>query len=156
MTPTSYIYTCASLAQVPPIKGFALWENFFSFEICCLHYILPMVIFWFLKIFLHNQSNDQNVIRRDEEISLFLLPKNGDIRWWAVFDHGQKFCKNNFVLDTILRSGLNSDGFLTSFNLSKKDLKFWPTNQIVRLHYLNLNFTCIFLNAEEVKKRWLF
>ena len=70
-----YIYTCASLAQVAPIRCFALWENFFSFEICCLHYILPMSIFWFLKIFLHNQSNDQNVIRRDEEISLVFVTK---------------------------------------------------------------------------------
>ena len=70
-----YIYTCASLAQVPPIRCFALWENFFSFEICCLHYMFPIGIFLFLNIFLHNQSNDQNVIRRDEEISLVFVTK---------------------------------------------------------------------------------
>ena len=111
--------------------------------------ILCLISFFTINLMTKMWSDEMKKFR------WFLLPKNGDMRWWVVFDHGQKFCKNNFVLDTILRSGLDSDSFLTSFNLSKKDLKFWPTNQIVRLHYLNLNFTCMFLNAEEVKKRWL-
>ena len=60
-----------------------------------------------------------------------LLPKICDMRWWAVFDHGEKNWKSNFVLDPILRFGQKSEPFLSHFELWKKvevlipQLKSW-------------------------------
>ena len=60
----SYIYTShytfwTQISRRPTIL--ALWANFFHFEICRLHDFFRIPIFAFSKIFLHNQSNDQNV-----------------------------------------------------------------------------------------------
>ena len=60
----SYIYTShyTFWTQISPgPTALALWANFFRFEICCLHDFFQITIFAFSKIFLHNQSNDQNV-----------------------------------------------------------------------------------------------
>ena len=60
----SYIYTShyTFWTQIyPGPTALALWANFFRFEICCLHDFFQIPIFVFSKIFLHNQSNDQNV-----------------------------------------------------------------------------------------------
>ena len=60
-----------------------------------------------------------------------LLPKICDMRWWAVFDHGEKNWKSNFVLDPILRFGQKSETVLSHFELWKKvevlnpQLKSW-------------------------------
>ena len=58
-----------------------------------------------------------------------LLPKICDMRWWAVFDHGEKNWKSNFVLDPILRFGQKSETVLSHFELWKKGWSFKPATE---------------------------
>ena len=74
-----------------------------------------------------------------------LLPKICDMRRWAVFDHGQKKWKSNFVLDLILHFGQKSEPFLSHFELWKKGWSFKPATEKLNLKYLNFNNHLLFL-----------
>ena len=74
-----------------------------------------------------------------------LLPKICDMRRWAVFDHGQKKWKSNFVLDPILHFGRKSEPFLSHFELWKKGWSFKPATEKLNLKYLNFNKRLLFL-----------
>ena len=74
-----------------------------------------------------------------------LLPKICDMRWWAVFDHGEKNWKSNFVLDPILRFGQKSEPFLSHFELWKKGWSFKPAIDQLNLKYLMSNNLFSFL-----------
>ena len=68
-----------------------------------------------------------------------LLPKICDMRWWAVFDHGEKNWKSNFVLDPILRFGQKSETVLSHFELWKKGWSFKPATEKLNFKYLYCN-----------------
>ena len=74
-----------------------------------------------------------------------LLPKICDMRWWAVFDHGEKNWKSNFVLDPILRFGQKSEPFLSHFELWKKGWSFKPATEKLNFKYLYCNNALLFL-----------
>ena len=74
-----------------------------------------------------------------------LLPKICDMRWWAVFDHGEKNWKSNFVLDPILRFGQKSEPFLSHFELWKKGWSFKPATEKLNFKYLYCNNAFLFL-----------
>jgi len=77
------------------------------------------------------------------------------MRWWAVFDHGQKKWKSNFVLDPILHFGQKSELFLSHFELWKKGWSFKPATEKLNLKYLKSNniFTFLFLLYRASKKQ---
>ena len=68
-----------------------------------------------------------------------LLPKICDMRWWAVFDHGEKNWKSNFVLDLILRFGQKSEPVLSHFELWKKGWSFKPATKKLNFKFLYCN-----------------
>ena len=74
-----------------------------------------------------------------------LLPKICDMRWWAVFDHGEKNWKSNFVLDPILRVGQKSEPLLSHFELWKKCWSFQPAIEKLNFKYLYFNNSPLFL-----------